>query len=40
MYISGARDNKKMARYASSLSDKEIAELAKYYENLPAIPPQ
>ncbi len=40
LYISGARDNKKMARYARSLSDEELAELAKYYENLPGIPPQ
>lgn len=37
-YKSGAVENKTMARYAKSLSDEEIAELARYYEGLPAPP--
>ena len=38
-YKSGAIENKTMARYASSLSDEEIAELARFYEGLPAALP-
>lgn len=39
-YISGAIEHKKMAKYATALSDEEIVELAEYYANLPAISPQ
>ena len=35
MYISGERDNKKMAKAARLLSSEEIEELARYYESLP-----
>ncbi len=38
-YKSGAIENKTMARYANSLSEEEIVELAHYYENLPAPAP-
>lgn len=38
-YISGERDNKKMAKAAKLLSNEEIEELASYYESLPAPPP-
>jgi len=34
-YRSGAAESKTMARYAKSLSDEEITELARYYEGLP-----
>ncbi len=40
MYKTGARENKKMAKYAKALSDEEIAELAEYYAILPAVSPQ
>jgi cytochrome c553 len=36
-FKSGAVDSKTMNRYAKSLSDQEIAELARYYGGLPAI---
>ena len=39
-YKSGESENKKMNKYAGELSDKEITELAKYYESLPATAPQ
>jgi len=39
MYISGAREHKKMAKAAKRLSNEEIEELARYYERLPAPPP-
>ena len=39
MYISGERDDKKMARAVKSLSGEEIEELARYYESLTAAPP-
>jgi len=39
-FKSGASDSKTMNRYAKSLTDEEIAELARYYEGLPAIPPE
>lgn len=39
MYISGERDNKKMAKAARKLSNEEIEELAGYYQSLPAPPP-
>ena len=38
-YKSGAIENKTMARYANTLSEEEIVELAHYYENLPAPAP-
>jgi cytochrome c553 len=37
-FKSGAAESKTMIRYAKSLSDEEIAELARYYEGLPAPP--
>jgi cytochrome c553 len=39
-YKSGALEHKAMARYAKSLSDEEIVELAHYYESLPAPAPE
>jgi cytochrome c553 len=39
-FKSGAVESKTMARYAKSLSDEEIAELARYYEGLPATVPE
>ena len=38
LYRSGAGDSKIMTRFAKALSDEEIAELAAYYESLPAPP--
>jgi len=38
MYLSGARENKRMAKIAKSLSNEEIEKLARYYESLPAPP--
>ncbi len=38
MYLSGARENKIMAKFAKSLSDEETVELAIYYESLPVLP--
>jgi len=40
MYRSGASDSKIMIRFAKALSDEEIAELADYYESLPAQAPE
>ena len=40
MYQSGGGDSKIMTRFAKALSDKEIAELADYYQNLPAAHPR
>jgi cytochrome c553 len=40
MYLSGERDNKKMAKYAKALSTEEIEELAEFYESLTAESPQ
>ena len=37
-FKSGAIESKRMAKYAKALSDDEIAELAHYYEGLPAVP--
>jgi cytochrome c553 len=39
-YKSGVLENKTMARYARALSDDDIAELARYYEGLPAVAPE
>lgn len=39
-YKSGDADSKIMIRYAQALSDEEIAELARYYEALPAPVPE
>ncbi len=38
LYKTGERSNKMMNKYAKSLSDDEIAELAEYYAALPAPP--
>jgi len=38
-YKSGNSESKTMIKFASRLSDEEIAELARYYENLPVPPP-
>ena len=38
-YKSGKSDSKSMIKFASRLSDEEIAELARYYESLPVPPP-
>jgi cytochrome c553 len=38
LYRSGAGDSRIMTRFAKALSDEEIAELADYYESLPAPP--
>ena len=38
-YKSGESDSKSMIKFASRLSDEEIAELARYYESLPVPPP-
>lgn len=38
-YKSGKSESKSMIKFASKLSDEEIAELARYYENLPVPPP-
>ena len=40
LYKSGAREHKIMAKFAKSLSDAEIAELAEYYKNLAAKSPE
>ena len=40
MYRSGASESKIMIRFAQALSEEEIAELADYYESLPAAPPE
>jgi len=40
MYRSGAGDSKIMTRFAKALSDEEIAELAEYYQSLPAAHPR
>jgi len=40
LYISGALESKAMAKFARALSTEEIAELAVYYENLPANLPE
>ncbi len=40
MYRSGGGDSKIMTRFAKALSDEEIAELAAYYESLPAAHPR
>lgn len=40
LYKSGARKNKIMVKFANTLSDEEIAELAKYYESLAAESPE
>jgi len=40
MYRSGEGDSKIMTRFAQALSEEEIAELAAYYESLPAVSPQ
>jgi len=39
-YKSGSRKNKIMAKFANSLSEEEMQELAKYYENLAATSPE
>jgi predicted CXXCH cytochrome family protein len=39
-FKSGAAESKTMARYAKTLGDEEIAELARYYESLPATQPE
>lgn len=39
-FKAGVGDSKTMIRYAKALSDEEIAALARYYENLPAPPPE
>jgi cytochrome c553 len=39
-YKSGTGEKTKMDKYAEPLSDEEIVELARYYENLPATPPE
>jgi cytochrome c553 len=39
-YRSGDAESKVMIRYASDLTDEDIAALARYYENLPAPPPE
>ena len=38
-YKSGTSESKLMIKFASRLSDEEIAELARYYESLPVPPP-
>ena len=38
-YKSGNSESKTMIKFASRLSDEEIVELARYYENLPVPPP-
>jgi len=38
-YKSGALENKAMQRYAKTLTDEDIAELARYYEGFPATLP-
>jgi cytochrome c553 len=40
MYRSGGGDSKIMTRFAKALSDEEIAELAEYYQSLPAAHPR
>ena len=40
LYRSGAGDSKIMTRFAKAMSGEEIAELAAYYESLPAPPPE
>ena len=40
LYRSGAGDSKIMTRFAKALSDEEIAELAEYYQSLPAAHPR
>jgi len=39
-FKSGSSESKKMTKYARQLSDEEIVELARYYEGLPAPPPE
>ena len=39
-FKSGSSESKKMAKYAKSLSDEDIIELARYYGALPAVPPE
>jgi len=39
-YKSDSSISKKMTKYATPLSEEEIVELARYYENLPAAPPE
>ena len=39
-FKSGARESKKMARYAEQLSDEEIVQLAHYYEGLAVAVPE
>jgi len=39
-YKTGAREHKIMAKFAKSLTDEEIAELAAYYHGLPAKSPE
>ena len=38
LYLTGVREHKIMAKFAKSLSDEEIEELARYYASLPAVP--
>ena len=40
LYRSGERESKKMTKYAKRLSEEELAELAEYYESLPAKSPE
>ena len=40
LYRSGAGDSKIMTRFAKALSDEDIAELAEYYQSLPAAHPR
>ena len=40
LYRSGAGDSKIMTRFAQALGDEEIAELAEYYQSLPAAHPR
>lgn len=40
VYRSGGGDSKIMTRFAKALSDEEIAELAEYYQSLPAAHPR
>ena len=39
-FKSGSRKNRIMAKFANSLTDEEIAELANYYASLPEKPPE
>jgi len=40
LYKSGAREHKMMAKFAKSLNDEEVVELARYYESLAAKSPE